>query len=154
MLNLTLITVGALKNKALQTLAADYQQRLAPYARLRVIETAAASFSAGDKKRAKKLEKEALLKVLHRHRSESIYLLAEQGNLLDSQQFATLLNEFDGQELVLVIGGSLGWEAEWRQQYRCLSLSTLTFPHELARVLLLEQLYRGVLINAGKEYHY
>lgn len=154
MLNITLISVGALKNKALQSLAADYQKRIKTYARLQVLEVTAASFGKNDKKRAKKQEKEVLEKVLHRYQKEEIFLLAEKGRLFDSPAFAGFLEGHDGGNLVLVLGGALGWEDEFVQQYNSLSLSALTFPHELARVVLLEQLYRGLLINIGKEYHY
>lgn len=154
MINITLVTVGALKNKALQSLAADYQQRLAPYARLQVREVAAASFNKNDKEKAKKLEKEAVVKVLHRYPPEAIFLLAENGLTFNSLGFADFLQAHDGRDLVLVIAGALGWEKELAAKYPHLSLSALTFPHELARVILLEQLYRGLLIKAGKEYHY
>ena len=154
MINITLIAVGALKNKALQSLAADYQKRIKPYARLQILEVGAASFAKGDKNQAKKREKEALEKVLHRYPKESIFLLAEKGKLFDSLAFSDWINEYDGRDLVFLIGGALGWEEEFLQLYPSISLSALTFPHELARVILLEQLYRGLLIKSGKEYHY
>jgi 23S rRNA (pseudouridine1915-N3)-methyltransferase len=154
MINITIIAVGALKNKALQSLTADYQKRLTPYARLHIIETAAVSFNKNNKNRAKKQEKEALSRLMHRYEKSDIFLLAEKGRIFDSPGFANFLQQRDGGNLILVIGGALGWEEEWAKTYQCLSLSSLTFPHELARVVLLEQLYRGLLINAGKEYHY
>lgn len=154
MINITLIAVGALKNKALQSLAADYQKRIKPYARLQILEVGAASFAKGDKNQAKKREKEALEKVLHRYPKESIFILAEKGKLFDSLAFSDWINEYDGRDLVFLIGGALGWEEEFLQLYPSISLSALTFPHELARVILLEQLYRGILIKSDKEYHY
>ncbi|PKM89407.1 23S rRNA (pseudouridine(1915)-N(3))-methyltransferase RlmH [Candidatus Falkowbacteria bacterium HGW-Falkowbacteria-2] len=152
--NITLIAVGALKNKALQTLAADYEKRIAPYARFKLIETSASPFGKNDKNRSKRQENEVIEKVVHKLPKADIFLLAEKGNVFDSPSFASFLNEYDGRDLVLVIGGALGWEEEFRKRYKCISLSTLTFPHELARVVLLEQIYRGLLINAGKDYHY
>lgn len=152
--NITLIAVGALKNKALQNLAADYQKRIKPYARLQVLETPPAPFSKAEKDQAKKREKEALEKVLHRYPKESIFILAEKGRLFDSSAFSDWLGEYDGRDLVLLIGGALGWDDGLAAKYPAISLSPLTFPHELARVVLLEQLYRGILIRAGKEYHY
>lgn len=154
MINITLLAVGPLKNKALQALAQDYTTRISPYARLHLVEIAAASFGKKDKKQAKNSEKEALEKVLHRYEKEEIFLLAEKGRLFDSLAFADFLEERDGANLVLVIGGALGWPTEFLEKYQAISLSALTFPHELARVILLEQLYRGLLIKAGKEYHY
>ena len=154
MINITLIAVGALKNKALQSLAADYQKRIKPYARLQMLEVAATPFTKSDKNQAKKREKEALKKVLHRYPKESIFILAEKGKLFDSLAFSDWINEYDGRDLVFLIGGALGWEEEFLQLYPSISLSALTFPHELARVILLEQLYRGILIKSDKEYHY
>jgi len=154
MINITLIAVGALKNKALQNLAADYQKRITPYARITVIETGAAAFGKNDKNRAKKQENEVIDRLLHKFEKTAIYLLAERGRVYDSAGFADFLQAHDGNDLVLVIGGALGWEKEFAEQYQCLSLSALTFPHELARVILLEQVYRGLLITAGKDYHY
>jgi len=152
--NITLIAVGALKNKALQSLAADYQKRIKPYARLQKLETPASPFRKDDRNKAKKREKEALEKVLHRYPKESIFILAETGRLFYSVAFSNFLSEYDGRDLVFLIGGALGWEEELALKYPALSLSPLTFPHELARVVLLEQIYRGLLLKAGKEYHY
>jgi 23S rRNA (pseudouridine1915-N3)-methyltransferase len=151
---ITIIAVGALKNKALQTLTVDYQKRIKPYARLELIEISDSSFQKGDKKKVKNQEKERLERVLHSYKKEQIYLLSEGGRLFNSLSFASFLNNHDGQELVLVIAGALGWDEVLAKKYQSLSLSALTFPHELARVILLEQLYRGLSINRGKEYHY
>lgn len=154
MIKITLISVGALKNKALQSLAADYIKRLQPYARLELIETSATSFAKGDQKKAKKLEKKGLEKVLHRFARDSVYLLAEQGRLYDSSKWADFMDSYDGSDLVFVVAGALGWDQGLLDKYQSLSLSTLTFPHELARVILLEQIYRGLTIKMKKTYHY
>ncbi|MBN2884482.1 23S rRNA (pseudouridine(1915)-N(3))-methyltransferase RlmH [Patescibacteria group bacterium] len=154
MIKITLISVGALKNKALQSLAVDYIKRLQPYARLELIETPAASFGKSDQDKAKKLEKKGLEKVLHRFESESVYLLAERGKLYDSRKWADFMDSYDGKDLVFVIAGALGWDKDLLAKYQCLSLSALTFPHELARVILLEQIYRGLSIGMHKSYHY
>lgn len=154
MIKITLVSVGALKNKALQSLADDYIKRLRPYAHFELIETKAASFSRGAKDKAKKLEKDGLEKVLHRFPTDSIYLLAEQGNLYDSIAWADFMDSHDACELVFVVAGALGWDKELLKKYHSLSLSKLTFPHELARVVLLEQIYRALLIKMNKEYHY
>lgn len=151
---ITIITVGALKNKALQTLAVDYQKRIKPYAYLKLLEIGDSSFKGGDKKRAKNQEKERLEKVLHNYKKEQIYLLSERGNVFNSISFADFLENHDGQELVLVIAGALGWDETFAKKYQSLALSALTFPHELAHVILLEQIYRGLSINLGKQYHY
>lgn len=151
---ITIITVGALKNKGLQSLALDYEKRIKTFARLEIIEIADSPFRGGDIKRAKDKEKERLEKVLHSYRKEQIYLLSEHGQSFNSLSFANFLNQQDAKDLVLVIAGPLGWQESWFNHYQMISLSSLTFTHELARVILLEQIYRGLSINMGKQYHY
>ncbi|MGE5426072.1 MAG: 23S rRNA (pseudouridine(1915)-N(3))-methyltransferase RlmH [Bacillota bacterium] len=154
MIKLSIVAVGGLKNQEFRALALEYEKRIAPFARLEVIEAAPVPFGRGDKERAKKLENEAIGKVLHNFPKDSIYLLAEGGKQYDSLGFSSFLQRHDGGELVLALGGALGWDKEFAKSYRLLSLSALTFPHELARVILFEQIYRGLSIAAGKEYHY
>lgn len=151
---ITIIAVGALKKGPLETLAFDYQKRIKPYARLELLEINDLPAKGDDKKRTKSKEKERLEKVLHRYKKEQIYLLSEHGRLFSSVDFADFLNLHDGKEIVLVIAGALGWDEDLINKYQSLSLSALTFPHDLARVILLEQLYRGLSINMGKQYHY
>ncbi|MGI5827387.1 MAG: 23S rRNA (pseudouridine(1915)-N(3))-methyltransferase RlmH [Patescibacteria group bacterium] len=152
MLNLTLITVGSLKEPALKTLASQYQKRLSPYARLKIIELPAFPFSEqeGSRKKSQEKLKASLETVLSSYPKENVYLLSEHGRLYDTSGFTELCSR----PLVLVIAGALGWPDSFTKDYQCLSLSPLTMPHELARVVLLEQLYRAATIKANKTYHY
>jgi 23S rRNA (pseudouridine1915-N3)-methyltransferase len=152
MLDLTLIAVGPLKNSALKSLAADYQKRLRPYARLKIIELVASPFSEkqGSKKKSQEKLKLTLNSTLAAYPRENIYLLNEAGRLYNTQEFSHLSEK----PLVLVIAGALGWPDNFSQDYQQLSLSPLTMPHELARVVLLEQLYRAATIKNNKTYHY
>mgnify|MGYP001366513501 CR=1 FL=1 len=152
MLNLTLIAVGSLKDPALKTLADDYQKRLRPYARLKLIELPAWPFSEkeGSRKKSQEKLKASLESVLSSYSKENVYLLSEHGRLYNTLEFTQLSSE----PLVLVIAGALGWPEGFSQGYRQLSLSPLTMPHELARVVLLEQLYRAATIKNNKTYHY
>jgi len=152
MLNLTLITVGSLKEPTLKTLASQYQQRLGPYARLKIIELPAFPFSeqAGSRKKSQEKLKASLEAALSSYPKENVYLLSEHGRLYDTPSFTELCS----QPLVLVIAGALGWPDDFAKNYKRLSLSPLTMPHELARVVLLEQLYRAATIKANKTYHY
>lgn len=157
MLDITLISVGKLKSHELSSLANDYIKRLKPFAKLKVIEVEALSFSEKNKVAAKNLEGERIMKILEKEEANpkgaAVYLLAERGiNFSSSPDLAKWLNKKT--PLILILGGALGFSDTMYDSYSQISLSPLTFPHELARVVLLEQLYRAASIIGGKEYHY
>ena len=152
MLNITIITIGKVREDYLDQAASEYIKRIKPYGRLTLQELKAESFSDTTKDKAKKLEAERIETVLKRKDEADIYLLSEHGTLFDSLKFAAKLNSH--KELVLVIAGSLGFAKDLEAKYPKISLSPLTFPHELARVVLLEQIYRAATIINKKEYHY
>lgn len=86
--------------------------------------------------------------------NESLITLSEEGETLGSQQFAKRLQGLGSQRLAFVIGGADGLIPELKQSAHWqLSLSAMTFPHELARLLLVEQLYRAQTILQGGRYH-
>lgn len=151
---ITIIAVGTVKDTSFKAQIINYQKRLRPYASIKLIETKAFAFHRHNKEQAKEQEKQALLRLVHRFPKEQIYLLAEDALVLDSLKFAKLLKRHESHELIFIIAGALGWDDDWEKYYQRLSLSALTFPHELARLILLEQIYRGISINIGKEYHY
>ena len=97
-------------------------------------------------------EAEAVLAALQP--GEQLVVMAEEGQTFDSPAFAERLDGSGSEQLVFVIGGAEGIDpalkarASWK-----LSLSPMTFPHELARLLLLEQLYRALSIQQGGPYH-
>ena len=152
MLNITIITIGKVREDYLNQAASEYIKRIKPYGRLTLQELKAESFSDTTKDKAKKLEAERIEAVLKRKDEADIYLLSEHGTLFDSLKFAAKINTH--KELVLVIAGSLGFAKDLEAKYPKISLSPLTFPHELARVVLLEQIYRAATIINKKEYHY
>ena len=150
---ITIVVVGKIKEKFWQTAIEEYAKRLKPYVVLNFVEIKAESFSNQNKKQARIVENQRLIKVLEKYNKQNIYLLAEAGQEFDSLKFAKFFE--NKSELVLVIGGALGWAEEIKQKYpQSISLSQLTMPHEMARVVLLEQIYRAVSISKGKEYHY
>ena len=86
--------------------------------------------------------------------AERLVLLSEEGQQLNSVALADLLGGWASERLVLVIGGADGHDPSLKQQADALlSLSALTFPHELARLMLVEQLYRASTILQGGPYH-
>jgi 23S rRNA (pseudouridine1915-N3)-methyltransferase len=86
--------------------------------------------------------------------AERLVLLTEEGRTLDSLSFAEQLGDWASERVALVIGGADGHSSALRQEADALlSLSALTFPHELARLVLMEQLYRASTILQGGPYH-
>lgn len=153
MLDITLITVGKLKNDYWQLASGEYIKRLKPYIRLKIEEIEAKSFSPSQKLNIKRLESKEILKRLGRFAGFKIYLLSEDGQSVDSLEFAKLIAN-NATPLVFVIGGSLGFDQEILKGYTKISLSNLTFTHDMARVILLEQFYRAISIDKGRNYHY
>ena len=114
-----------------------YQQLIARHARLELVEV------REDEQVARRLPERAFVSLLHR-----------DGEQMDSLRFSRFLEERrqNGRDICFVIGGPFGLELEGVEHR--LSLGSLTLPHQLARVVLLEQLYRGHKILAGEPYHY
>ncbi len=153
MLDITLVTIGKAKDKSYLSLISDYQKRSKPYLKLKIVELESLSFSEKTKDKAKEFEAERILNYLDKQKDNAaVYLLAERGEIYDSINFANWLNKKS--PLILVLGGSLGFSDTLYNIYPSLSLSPLTFPHELARVVVMEQLYRAATILQKKNYHY
>jgi len=152
MLDITLLVIGKVKEKAYSAVIAEYVKRLKPYARLKIIELEAAPFSDNTKERAKDFEGERIENFLNKHDEAIVYLMAERGKMFDSPELASFLEKKS--PLILVVAGALGFSDVLYEKYSALSLSPLTFPHELARVVLIEQIYRATTILQKKNYHY
>jgi 23S rRNA (pseudouridine1915-N3)-methyltransferase len=155
MLDITLVVIGKIKETFWQNAFNEYVKRLKPYARLKIVELLPESFIKGTQQKAKEIEGQRILDFLEKNRraeTAAVYLLAERGQTFDSPALAAWL--LKKSPLVLILGGALGFSEELYGRYRQISLSSLTFPHELARVVLAEQFYRAAAIINGKEYHY
>jgi len=156
MFDITIIAIGKLKEKYFQAAFSEYAKRLRPYARLKIVELPAAPFSKLSQAKAKEAEGQRIINFLESKNKgascPAVYLLAERGKSFDSQSLASWLDK--NQPLTLIIGGALGFSPMLYEKYPQISLSPLTFPHELARVVLLEQLYRAATIINNKEYNY
>lgn len=138
------LVVGRLKDRAIQARCDEFVKWLGPYAKLEVQELP-------DSNVAK--EGQAILKALERERGAALVALSEEGKEFTSVKFAEVLGKFD-RKVVFVIGGPYGLAPEIRAKADLLwSLSRLTFTHELARLLLFEQLFRAVNILHGGSYH-
>ncbi len=158
-MKIRVICVGKLKERYLGEAQAEYAKRLSRYCTLEIVELADEKTPerASEKENAEILHKEGE-RILARLRSnEYVIALAIKGRKYDSESFAAHLEEClvrSGGNLALVIGGSLGLSEDVlaRADER-LSFSDLTFPHQLMRILLLEQTYRAFRILKGEPYH-
>jgi len=156
MLDIVLISFGKMKDKNFNAASQEYLKRLAPYAKIRLEELAAEPFnSESDKLKAKRKEGERLAAALDKYPEAEIFILDENGAESDSRKFSEVLESGERRKLVFAVGGSLGISADiLAAGYGSLSLSKMTLPHELAKVVLLEQIYRGLAIIRGKQYHH
>ena len=103
------------------------------------------------------LLKNKISDIMRREKSLKIFLLDELGETYNSKQFATLIkkNFETGLPICLVIGGAYGLSADIKNKYtQTISFSKLTFTHQMARVLLIEQIYRAQTIITGHPYHH
>lgn len=158
-MNITFVTVGKIKEKYFRDAVAEYQKRLSKYCKLEIIEVAdektpdKASETLEDQIRQK--EAERILKNI----KENAYCiaLAIDGRKRDSVELARHIEQLGlggKSSLVFVIGGSLGLhDSVIRRADEKLSFSDMTFPHQLMRVILIEQIYRCYRIINGEPYH-
>ncbi len=158
MMKITLVTLGKLKEKYLCDAVKEYTKRLSAYAKLDIIELEPIKLSDKPSKseidNALLKESELILKKIPQN-SEIISLCVE-GQELSSPDFAKKIGNLEamGKSITLIIGSSYGLSENIKKQSHLrLSLSQMTFPHQLFRVLLLEQLYRAFKINEGSQYH-
>lgn len=158
-MKITCITVGKVKEKFYRQAIDEFCKRLKKYCKLEIIEVADEKTpdKAGAKleEQLKKIEGERILKNIKDQ--DFVMALAIEGTMLSSEKLSRKIEELGiggVSQLVFVIGGSLGLcpEVIKRADYQ-LSFSTMTFPHQLMRVILLEQVYRSFRIMHGEPYH-
>lgn len=158
-MKITVIAVGKIKEKFYTDAIAEYSKRLSRYCRLEIIQVADEKTPDGASEAQERQIKEKEGSRILAQIKDGAYViaLAVQGIMLSSEQLAGKLNRLgvDSQsQIVLIIGGSLGLSDEVlkRADYH-LSFSPMTFPHQLMRVILLEQIYRSYRIISGEPYH-
>ena len=158
-MNITLVTVGKIKEKYFRDTIAEYQKRLSKYCRLEIVEVADEKTpdKASETEEAQIRQREAA-RILKAVRDNAYCIaLTIDGKKRDSVNLATHIEQLGlsgKSNLVFVIGGSLGLHDSVVQRAdETLSFSELTFPHQLMRVILLEQVYRSYRIIMGEPYH-
>ena len=159
MVSIHLFCVGKLKEKHFAAACAEYEKRLGAFCKLTITELPETRLPE-DPSQAQidaALEKEAALLFQKLPKGAKVIALCVEGKLLSSQDLAAQLEKWTvegASSLALVIGGSFGLHPSVKERAQLrLSMSPMTFPHHLARVMVLEQIYRAFKINEGSSYH-
>ena len=158
-MHIQIIAVGKLKEKYLVQGMAEYAKRLGPYIKLTLTEVpdekAPESMSAAEEEQERDREGEKLL--THIKQDAHVIALAIDGELWSSEDLAQQLDKlatYGHSHVAFVIGGSNGLSsAVLKRANQRLSFGRMTLPHQLMRLVLIEQVYRGVKINRGEPYH-
>ena len=158
-MKITIVSVGKIKEKFYKDAIAEYEKRLSRYCKFQIVEVADEKTpdkaSLVEEEQIK--EKEADRILSHIKEDAFVVTLEIAGKKLDSVSFANLLEQkgvHGVSHIQFVIGGSLGLhqKVSKRSDYK-LSFSDMTFPHQLMRVILAEQIYRAYRIISGEPYH-
>jgi 23S rRNA (pseudouridine1915-N3)-methyltransferase len=158
-MQINIIAVGKLKEKYWTQAVAEYTKRLSAYAKLRIVEVVDEptpdTLSPAEEEAIK--EKEATRILAQIKERDYVVALAIEGKTFTSEQWAKemeRLTTMGYSSFAFVIGGSLGLHPSVLSRANLkLSFSSFTFPHQMVRVILLEQLYRGFRIMRGEPYH-
>lgn len=161
MINIKVICVGKLSDKNLKSLSEEYLKRLQKYAKVEVIELDDEKLptnSSGYEEKIKSIESNKILEKIKKIGKCKVIALDLKGKNLTSPQFAEKIDSiatYESSTLVFVIGGSLGFNDDVRKiaDYS-ICFSNLTFPHQLIRIFLYEQLFRAFKILNNETYHH
>lgn len=158
-MNINIIAVGKIKEDFFRNACAEYAKRMSRFCKLQVVEVPDEPMSD----RPSESEKQAILqkegeKILRAVKNTDVLIsLCVEGKQMASEAFAEFFSEEcikGANTFTFIIGGSLGLFEEIKQQSKLkLSFSPMTFPHQLMRVVLMEQIYRAFKINANESYH-
>ena len=158
-MNITIIALGKLKEKYLREAVDEYSKRISAYGKLDIIELNPIRLSDSPSQteidNALTKEAEEIKKKIPN--GSYVFSLCIEGKEKSSEQLAQTIKEvtLNGKSnIVFIIDSSFGLSPEIKKLSDCrLSFSPMTFPHQLMRVMLLEQIYRGFMINSGSDYH-
>ena len=159
MLTVNIICIGKLKEAYLRDAQSEYSKRLTPFCKLNIIELDeyALPQNPSDAQINQGLEKEGKDILSHIAKDAYVYAMCIEGKQRSSTVLSAEIDrlQVDGNSnLTFIIGGSFGLSDEVKSRANArLSMSEMTFPHQLARVMLLEQIYRSFQISSGTKYH-
>lgn len=158
MMNVNIICLGRLKEQYLRDMSAEYVKRLGAFCKVNIVELNPERLpdNPSEAEISAALEKEGRVILSKISSSDKVIALCIEGKLMSSEQLSQRLVDysFSGGAVDFVIGSSCGLSESVKKRADLrLSMSPMTFPHQLARVMLLEQIYRAFSISAGTKYH-
>lgn len=159
MINVTVIALGKLKEKYMRDFCDEYIKRLSAYCKLNMVELTpkALSDNPSHTEIAQALAAEAQMIKQKIPSNSYVFSMCIEGKQMPSEVFSQKLSKLaiDGKSsIVFIIGSSFGLDGEIKKlSDERFSMSEMTFPHQMARVMLLEQLYRAFQISSGGKYH-
>lgn len=158
-MKITLVTVGKIKEKFFEDAIKEYSKRLSRYCKLEILQVADEKTPEGASEAVElQIKEKEGQRILSLIRDDAyVIALAIEGKMLDSEKLAERIEKLGVSgisQIVFVIGGSLGLSAQvMKRADYALSFSRMTFPHQLMRVVLLEQIYRSYRIMNHQPYH-
>ena len=159
MIGITVICEAKLKEKYLRDACDEYAKRLGAYCKLNIVELAPRRLSdnPSETEIENALEAEGREIISKIPNGSAVYAMCIEGRQISSEQLAERISDFSVRgysNITFIIGSSHGLSDEVKRiaDFR-LSMSQMTFPHQLARIMLLEQIYRAFCINSGSKYH-
>lgn len=159
MISVTVIALGKLKERSMRDLCAEYEKRLSAFCRLQIVELTPERLSdrPSANEIARALEREAAQITAKTPVNAYVFAMCIEGKQMPSEAFSQKLSALavnGTSNIVFLLGSSFGLQEaiKKRADFR-FSMSEMTFPHQLARVMLLEQIYRAFQIESGGKYH-
>ncbi len=159
MININIICVGKLKEDYLRMACSEYQKRLNAFCKLTITELTPARLpdNPNDTQITAALNDEAERILAKISTNDAVFAMCIEGKEYSSEALSAKMDELAVSgfgSLCFIIGGSHGLAPQVKQRAKIrLSMSPMTFPHQLARVMLLEQIYRSFMISSGGKYH-
>jgi len=138
-----LIVIGKIKEQYIQDGINEYLKRLKIFCKIEIIEL---------KDRGIEEDTKNILEIIKKYNKKNVYILDEIGQEKTSIEFSNFIED-SSDEIVFVIGGAFGISNKIKKDYNLISISKMTFTHEMARLFFLEQIYRGFMILNNKSYH-
>lgn len=152
---ISIVAVGKIKEKSLSQLIEEYKKRIGAYSKIEIIEVSDEPNDRLSDEKVKEIEGQRIIKQLKK--DSYVILLSLKGKQMESIKFSReieKINTYNSSHITFVIGGSVGVSEQVEQRADLLlKLSEMTFPHNIARLLILEQIYRAYKILNNETYH-